>query len=150
MDGSGYHRQLKEEQITMGQRVLAVADSYVTLAKQQGNFADPQDVLQEMEAYVGTRFDPDCYAGLVAYLQGGPGFSYQRASSGTRVTRTLSEREVEVLREVAKGLRNREIARSLVISEKTVERHLENIYNKLDVTSRTSAVVYAVQNGLVD
>jgi DNA-binding NarL/FixJ family response regulator len=46
-------------------------------------------------------------------------------------------------------MRNKEIARALVISEKTVERHLENIYTKLDVTTRTSAVVFAVQNGIV-
>jgi DNA-binding NarL/FixJ family response regulator len=54
-----------------------------------------------------------------------------------------------VLQHLAKGARNREIAETLVISEKTVEWHLENIYNKLDVTTRTSAVVFAVQNGIV-
>ena len=54
-----------------------------------------------------------------------------------------------MLRELAKGLRDRGIAQSLIISEKKVERHLENIYNKLDITPRTLAVVYAVQNRLV-
>ena len=55
---------------------------------------------------------------------------------------------MEVLRLAATGSTNREIARSLVISEKTVEHHFENIFNRLGVTSRTTAVVFAVQNGL--
>ena len=61
----------------------------------------------------------------------------------------LSDREVEVVQQLSKGMRNREIAKILVISEKTVERHLENIYTKLDVSTRTSAVVFAVHNGIV-
>jgi DNA-binding NarL/FixJ family response regulator len=72
-----------------------------------------------------------------------------KAAPGAKGAANLSQREIEVLLVLAKGLRNREIAQALVISEKTVERHLENIYNKLDITSRTSAVVYAVQNGLI-
>ena len=63
--------------------------------------------------------------------------------------RGLTEREVEVLGLVATGLSNAEIARSLVLSEKTVARHLSNIFTKLDVTSRTAAAVYAYEQGLV-
>jgi DNA-binding NarL/FixJ family response regulator len=70
------------------------------------------------------------------------------ASFGANGIGGLSNREIEVLRQLAMGLRNREIARFLMISENTVERHLENIYTKLDISSRISAAVYAVHNGL--
>jgi DNA-binding CsgD family transcriptional regulator len=56
------------------------------------------------------------------------------------VARTLSEREREVLRWVARGKANGEIATALYISEATVRKHLQNAYRKLDVTSRTAAV----------
>ena len=55
---------------------------------------------------------------------------------------------MEVLQAVAAGLSNRQVAKQLVISDKTVEHHLEHIYDKLGVSSRTSAVVFAVHNGL--
>lgn len=61
----------------------------------------------------------------------------------------LTEREVEVLRLVAAGSSNREIALVLFISERTVHRHLANIFTKLGVTSRTAATAYAFQNDLV-
>lgn len=61
----------------------------------------------------------------------------------------LTAREVEVLGLVATGLSNSEIARTLVLSEKTVARHLSNIFTKLDVTSRTAAAAYAFEQGLV-
>ncbi len=54
-----------------------------------------------------------------------------------------------MLRLLCNGSSNREIAKSLVVSGKTVEHHLEHIYSKLGVTSRTAASVYAVQHGLV-
>ena len=60
----------------------------------------------------------------------------------------LTAREIEVLRLVACGMTNRGIAEKLVISEKTVARHLSNIFTKLDLTSRAAATAYAYQNGL--
>jgi DNA-binding NarL/FixJ family response regulator len=72
---------------------------------------------------------------------------------GSRVTPAaaggLTARELEVLRAVAAGRTNREVADALVLSEKTVARHLANIYVKLDVASRTEAAAFAYQNGLI-
>ena len=61
----------------------------------------------------------------------------------------LTEREIEVLSLVAEGKSNYEIARVLVLSQKTVERHLSNIFSKLDVSSRTAAAAYAHDHGLM-
>jgi DNA-binding NarL/FixJ family response regulator len=62
---------------------------------------------------------------------------------------TLTERETEVLRLLARGRANKEIARDLGIGEKTVKTHVSNILAKLNVQSRTQAALYAVQIGLV-
>ena len=61
----------------------------------------------------------------------------------------LTEREVEVLRLVARGQSNREIADQLVISEATVRTHVSNILSKLHLASRTQAALYALREGLV-
>jgi DNA-binding NarL/FixJ family response regulator len=60
----------------------------------------------------------------------------------------LTAREVEVLRWVASGLSNSEIAAALVISEHTVARHLQNIFGKLGVSTRTAAAAYAFEHHL--
>jgi DNA-binding NarL/FixJ family response regulator len=60
----------------------------------------------------------------------------------------LTEREVEVLAAVASGATNREVARTLVISEKTVGRHLANIFTKVGVGTRTAAAAWARENGI--
>ena len=62
---------------------------------------------------------------------------------------TLTGREVEVLRLVATGLSNQEIATALVISEHTVRRHLQNIFAKIGVPSRAAATAYAFQHDLI-
>lgn len=61
----------------------------------------------------------------------------------------LSPRETEVLKCIASGATNREIANTLNISEKTVARHVSNIFVKLDLPSRAAATAYAFRNGLV-
>jgi len=61
----------------------------------------------------------------------------------------LTQREIEVVKLVASGITNREIANKLNISEKTVARHLNNIFNKLDLSSRAAATAYAYQHGLL-
>jgi NarL family two-component system response regulator LiaR len=59
----------------------------------------------------------------------------------------LSEREMEVLRLASKGISNKDIAAELVVSARTVQAHLGNIFNKLGVGSRTEAVLYALRRG---
>jgi DNA-binding NarL/FixJ family response regulator len=63
--------------------------------------------------------------------------------------RGLTGRELEVLRLVAAGKTNREIASQLVISDRTVARHLQNIFAKLRVSSRTAASAFAFEHDLV-
>jgi DNA-binding NarL/FixJ family response regulator len=72
-----------------------------------------------------------------------------RASVRARPTHGLSARELEVLRLVASGKSNREIASTLVISEHTVARHLQNIYAKLGLSSRTAATAFAFEHELL-
>ncbi|EIQ4479903.1 response regulator transcription factor [Staphylococcus pseudintermedius] len=61
----------------------------------------------------------------------------------------LSKRETEVLKEMAKGKTNKEIAGTLFVSEKTIKTHVSHIFSKLEVTDRTQAAIYAMENHLV-
>jgi len=63
---------------------------------------------------------------------------------------SLSERELEIIKLVATGASNKEIAAQLVISPNTVKVHLRNIFAKIEVVSRTEATLYAIKNGLID
>ena len=72
-----------------------------------------------------------------------------QAVSAPESPEALTERETEVLRLIAQGKANKEIARSLSISEKTVKVHVSNILSKLGVQSRTQATLYAIRTGLV-
>ena len=89
------------------------------------------------EAFVQLGARPDL--ARLDRLVGGP----QRPIGG------LTTRELEILRLVATGRTNRAIATDLVISEKTVARHLSNVFTKLDVTTRSAATAYAYEHGLV-
>ncbi|KAA3640008.1 MAG: LuxR family transcriptional regulator, partial [Armatimonadetes bacterium] len=60
----------------------------------------------------------------------------------------LTDREVEVLRLVSSGATNRAIAADLVVSERTIDRHVSNIFTKIDVSTRAAATAWAIRNGL--
>jgi DNA-binding NarL/FixJ family response regulator len=71
-------------------------------------------------------------------------------STTAPAARNLTKREREILALVAEGLSNREIADRLVLSPETVKSHVAAILEKLNVSDRTQAAIYAVRNGLVE
>ncbi len=95
-------------------------------------------------AELGARSDLDRVDSLTAGL--GATVESHDAVDGAHA---LSAREREVLKHVAAGNTNKEIATQLVISEHTVGRHLENIFTKLGVTSRAAATAYAYEHHLL-
>lgn len=74
----------------------------------------------------------------------------EEKSSQTSEENALTKREIEVLKLLAEGLFNKEIAYMLAISEKTVKNHVSNIFKKINVSDRTQAAVYAIRNNLVE
>ncbi|MCX6004237.1 MAG: response regulator transcription factor [Chloroflexi bacterium] len=70
-------------------------------------------------------------------------------SKKTPASETLSEREIEVLRLMAKGFSNKDIADQLSITQSTVKTHITSIFQKLDVTTRTEAVTNALRKGII-
>jgi DNA-binding CsgD family transcriptional regulator len=86
-------------------------------------------------------------------LAAGPELQHEVPEAAEKIAPTdlpLSDREIEVLRQVAMGRTNKEVALALSISEQTVKNHLMHIYSKLDVNDRTSAILVANRSGLID
>lgn len=99
-----------------------------------------------------ARMELDAARLVFERLSAGPDLARVDSLAGPRAGRRgngLTAREVEVLRLVATGMTNRAIAAELFLSEKTVARHVSNIFTKLDVSSRSAATAYAYRHGLV-
>ena len=147
LDGSGYHRQTDDARLSRAARVLAAADVYAALCSLRPHrpALDPSTatgVLRD-EASAG-RLDRQAVDAVLA-------------AAGQRTPRLrsnwpagLSDREVDVLRLIARGRTNREAAAELHVSTKTVGRHVENLYAKIGVSSRAAAAVFAMQEHLLD
>ncbi|MGA7606284.1 MAG: response regulator transcription factor [Anaerolineales bacterium] len=73
---------------------------------------------------------------------------YDQSSEESYSTETLTRRELEALRLIARGLSNQEIAAMLVVNERTIAKYVSSILNKLHVANRTQAALYAVREGL--
>jgi DNA-binding CsgD family transcriptional regulator len=101
----------------------------------------------ELDDHEATALELEAARELFEQLGAAPDVA--RLSTRAGPAHGLSERELEVLRLVASGKSNREIARTLVISEHTVARHLQNIFRKIGVTSRAAATAFAFERELV-
>ncbi len=75
---------------------------------------------------------------------------WRRQTATKSIKDSLSERELEVLTEIARGASNQVIAGKLFLSEKTIKNHITNIFRKLDVNDRTQAAIFAIKHNLVD
>jgi HD-GYP domain-containing protein (c-di-GMP phosphodiesterase class II) len=146
LDGSGYHRNLSANQLTPLMRLLATADMYQAKIEKRPYRAafSPEEAADELkrEARAGRLDGEAVNAVLAAAGHRTPHVRRQRVAD-------LTEREIEVLRLVAHGYTNPEIAQHLTIARKTVSRHLESIYSKLNVSTRAAATYFAMQHHLV-
>ncbi|MFF5345109.1 response regulator [Streptomyces althioticus] len=149
MDGVEALRRLRE--LDHRARVLVVT-----------SFTEQRTVIPALRAgaagYVYKDIDPDALAGAIRSVHAGHVLlqpevagallSQEESGSGAGRAGSLTEREREVLGLIADGRANREIARALVLSEKTVKTHVSNILMKLDLADRTQAALWAVRHGL--
>jgi HD-GYP domain-containing protein (c-di-GMP phosphodiesterase class II) len=146
LDGSGYPRGLTAASLTFPDRILAAADVYHAMTEPRPHrpaLDDAETAATALRAEVRSgRLDGDAVNGVLRAAG-------HRAPARREGPGGLTVREVEVLALVARGLANKEIARRLDITPKTVSNHLEHIYTKLDVGSRAAATLYATQHGLV-
>ncbi len=147
MNGTGYYRGLSGNELPVSACILAVADEFhERMHAHSGQLdPDPKDVLKAMQPEVGTLFSPECFEALAQEL----GVAAPKPRRQREWPAGLTGREVEVLRLVATGANNRQIARELVVSEKTVAHHLEHIYNKIGISSRAAAVFFAMEHELI-
>jgi DNA-binding CsgD family transcriptional regulator len=145
LDGSGYHRGSRNQTTT--ERVLAVADAVAAMGAARPY--RPPLRAEQIADVVRTevqegRLDRSAVDAVLA-AAGAPRRILPVAWPGG-----LSDREVEVLRLIARGRTNREVAADLYLSVKTVGRHVENLYAKLGVHTRAAAAVVAMQHRLLD
>jgi DNA-binding NarL/FixJ family response regulator len=147
MDGVEALRKLRE--LANPARVLIVT-----------SFTEQRTVVPALRAgaagYVYKDVDPDALAGAIRSVHAGHvllqpevagALLSQETNTGQGRGGSLTEREREVLGLIADGRSNREIARALVLSEKTVKTHVSNILMKLDLADRTQAALWAVRHG---
>ncbi|MFI9104982.1 response regulator [Streptomyces fildesensis] len=126
------------------------------------SFTEQRTIVPALRAgaagYVYKDVDPEALAGAIRSVHAGHVLlqpevadallSQEFSGGGQGRGNALTEREREVLTLIADGRSNREIARALVLSEKTVKTHVSNILMKLDVSDRTQAALWAVRHGI--
>jgi HD-GYP domain-containing protein (c-di-GMP phosphodiesterase class II) len=146
LDGSGYHRGLPGTLQPLTARLLAAADVYHAMTEPRPHRArrslDEAASTTRAEANAG-RLDPEAVDAVLA--------AAGHASQPTRRVwpAKLTDREVDVLRLIARGATTRAIAQALVIADKTADHHIQHIYNKIGVSTRAGATFFAMQHGLV-
>jgi HD-GYP domain-containing protein (c-di-GMP phosphodiesterase class II) len=144
LDGSGYHRAARGIELSSGARLLAAADAFAAMTEARPHRAahSRSEAAQALHEEVRAgRLDAEAVGAVVEAA----GLPHRR----TAWPNDLTDREVEVLRILARGLSNRAIAEALVLSPRTVQHHLASVYDKIDLHTRAGAAVFAIENGLV-
>jgi HD-GYP domain-containing protein (c-di-GMP phosphodiesterase class II) len=145
LDGSGYPRGLSGDAVGPAGRVLAAADVYQALVESRPHrpARSPDAAARELRGEVAARrLDGDA-ADFVLRAAG------HRVLRRKRWPMGLTSREAEVLRLIARGWSNKEIARTLHVSSKTAGSHVEHIYTKIGASNRAQATLFAMRHGLM-
>jgi HD-GYP domain-containing protein (c-di-GMP phosphodiesterase class II) len=148
LDGSGYHRGLPAPAIPASARVLAAAEVYQAMTEARSwrpaltRAEAARDVREEAKA---GRLEPRA---VDAVLEAA-GEHAESSRGGRGWPSGLTDREVEVLRLLARGRSNKEIARQLHVSDSTVHTHVINVYGKIAVNTRAGAALFAIEHDLI-
>ena len=123
------------------QAIGVEAAGYVTKSE------SPDSVVKAIRAAMNglTYFSPEVQARVIADASG-----VRLANEGSTRVSSLTEREIEVLRYLARGMSAQEIAKTMYISVKTVDRHKANLMNKLDIHDRVELTRFAIREGLAE
>ena len=144
LDGSGYHRRMSALSLVPAARLLAAADSFHAMCEPRPHRPglSPEEAARLLaeEARAGHQ-DSEMVAAVIE-AAGQPAPPVERPAS-------LTEREAEVVGFLARGLLTKQVARKLGISVKTADRHIQNAYRKIGVSSRAAATLFAMEHGLV-
>jgi HD-GYP domain-containing protein (c-di-GMP phosphodiesterase class II) len=144
LDGSGYHRAVTGAELALPARVLAAADSYHAMTEPRPHrepLAPDRAARILGEQASAGRLDADAVTAVVE----------SAGQQAPRVERPagLTDREAEVVGLLARGLQTKQVARALGISVKTADRHIQNAYRKIGVSTRAAATLFAMEHGLV-
>jgi HD-GYP domain-containing protein (c-di-GMP phosphodiesterase class II) len=147
LDGSGYHRGATAAQLGVGARLLAAADAFdaMTHERPHRRLLSSAQARAELAAMVEAgSLEKRSVDAVLGAAGAAPTEARQSYPAG------LTEREVEVLRLLAQGRTNREIAKALVITVKTAGHHVEHIYAKAGVSTRVGAALFAMRHDLIE
>jgi len=145
LDGSGYPRGLRREALSPTARLLAATDSYVGKLEPRPHrpAMDASNAARYLREEVRAgRHDADAVDAVLSAAGHKPRRRREWPAG-------LTTREVEVLRLLARGLSNKQVAAQLVIARKTVDNHVEHIYTKIGASNRAQASIFAVRNALM-
>lgn len=145
LDGSGYPHGLSGAAISRPARLLAAADAYQAMREPRPyrEFLSAEEAAKQLRGEVRAgRFDGEAVEAVL-------GVAGHRVSRRREGPAGLTQREVEVLRLLARGMTNKQIAEALTISRKTVANHIEHIYIKIGTSTRAAASLFATQHGLL-
>ncbi len=146
MDGTGYHRGSTMANQPLPARILAAADVYHSMieARPYRPALTAESAAQELHKLVKAgKLDGE----TVNHVLAAAGHKVHKARGKT--VAGLSKREVDVLRLLSRGLTVKQMAAELVISEKTVESHIQHIYTKINVSTRVGATLFAMEHQLL-
>jgi HD-GYP domain-containing protein (c-di-GMP phosphodiesterase class II)/DNA-binding CsgD family transcriptional regulator len=149
-DGSGYHKRLRGDAGDPGASVLAAAEIYIGLTTDRADrpALSAKDAATELRRLASSGvIEPR--AGHAVLVAAGHGEPEVPASPRAKHPGGLSRREVDVLRLAARGLTTQAIADQLFISPKTADHHIQHIYDKIGVSTRAAAALWAMQNAVV-
>lgn len=146
LDGTGYHHRLSGPAIPVEARLLATADAFQAMTQDRPHRTalSPEQATETLEAATAAGgFDVECTRAVIEAAGQRPARRERAWPAG------LTDREVDVLRVLARGASNREIAEELVISRRTAEHHVQHIYAKIAASTRAAAALFAMEHGLL-